>query len=108
MRRLEARSGMGAILHRESPRSSLRDFRSDVRSTRGPVVPSLRRDVGGGDAAVDGEGGAGEVRGLVGSQEQGGSGDLDGLAEAAQRDVHEATLALLFRVEELHQQLGAK
>src|SRR5687768_7553790 len=47
------------------------------------------RDVGGADAAVDDELLAGHERRLVGGQEQGGVGDLRGLAEAADGHVHQ-------------------
>src|SRR2546428_10568655 len=64
----------------------------------------FRRYVGGGDAAVDDELSAGHERRLVGGKVERSLGDLLGLPEAADRNVHEAPLQLLFRVQELHQQ----
>ena len=69
----------------------------DMRLTSGSRV-------GGGDAAVDEQGLAGHERRLVAGEEQGAVGDLDRLAEAAHRHVHEAALALGLVGQELGEQ----
>src|SRR5262245_50489808 len=68
------------------------------------AATSLRRRVRGGDAAVDEQRLAGHERRLVRGEEQRAVGDLDGLAEAAHRDVHQPASALGVVVEELGQQ----
>src|SRR5262249_10535498 len=62
---------------------------------RPAITPAylLRRDVRGGDAAVDHQGRAGHERRVVGGEEQGRLGELLGLAEAAHRDVDHAARA---------------
>src|SRR5689334_4309998 len=59
----------------------------------------LGGDVGGGEAAVDEELGAGHVRRLVAREEERGLRDLLGFAEAAHRHVDEAALSLLVRIQ---------
>ena len=89
-----------------SMRAGARCRRAAGRGGRGAVGRHgpLRRRVGGGDAAVDQQRLPGHERRLVGGEEQRAVGDLDRLAEATHRHVHEAALALGVVGQELGEQ----
>ena len=64
----------------------------------------FRRHVRGGDAAVHGEFGPGDIGGLIGREIERRIRHLLGLAKTAHGDVHQSPLFLGFCVQEFHQQ----
>src|SRR5258708_39116996 len=80
-----------------------------LRSLLGGIPASQRSlgcHVGGGDAAVDHEGGSRHERRVVGGEEQRGLGQLLGAPEAPHRDVHHAPRPAIRIGEELLEQRG--
>ncbi len=74
-------------------KATLRDSdRSDDRvSANNPGwVALFRRDVGGGDSPIDGEGRAVDIRRLIGSEKQGGIGNFLRAGQTSRRNVHHA------------------